>query len=281
MINENGVYESALLKSIPGIECGFGTRLSPIPAPEVIWKNRPQWKQVHGKLCKEILCAEQKSLEVDGHFTALRNTPVPVLTADCVPILFAHKSGRLVAGVHAGWRGTIAKISENLFSTMAQTAGGKFLGRIAGNEIGEQGAGRGSVAQNTGSALAESVSGFSAKDWVAAIGPCIHACCYEVDVNLAEQFKNTFGSAVISKRDTGGPYLDLVLASQISLESIGIQEVDVIDRCTYCSKVGDKGSTPEFFSYRRDTHEKVQATDLTSLTHPPRRQWSAVWIDGG
>jgi YfiH family protein len=45
---------------------------------------------------------------VDGHVTAVRGTALAVMVADCTPVFIAHENG--VAALHAGWRGTAARI---------------------------------------------------------------------------------------------------------------------------------------------------------------------------
>ncbi|MBE0482655.1 MAG: peptidoglycan editing factor PgeF [Bacterioplanes sp.] len=69
-----------------------------------------QWlQQVHGT---EVVraCSNRVTLEADGCYTNEMGMACAVLTADCLPILFASADGRQVAAVHAGWRGLAAGI---------------------------------------------------------------------------------------------------------------------------------------------------------------------------
>jgi hypothetical protein len=49
--------------------------------------------------------------DADGHVSHTRGTALAVSVADCVPVLLAHPSGA-VAALHAGWRGTVARILD-------------------------------------------------------------------------------------------------------------------------------------------------------------------------
>ena len=74
----------------------------------------------------------------------------------------------------------------------------------------------------------------------AVIGPGIGPCCYEVREEVADPFRNRFGTAVLN-----GKKLDLYAATERALTSAGSERVERIDLCTSCH--------PDlFFSHRRD-----------------------------
>ena len=77
---------------------------------------------------------------------------VAVKTADCIPILLVDERHRAVAAVHAGWRGTVARIAAGAVEAMARA------------------------------------SARAPADLHAAIGPGIGKCCYEVGPEVAAQF---------------------------------------------------------------------------------------------
>jgi hypothetical protein len=56
--------------------------------------------------------------EADGHLSQRRGTALAVTVADCVPVLLAHPSGA-VAALHSGWRGTVARITEQAIRQLA------------------------------------------------------------------------------------------------------------------------------------------------------------------
>ena len=75
---------------------------------------------------------------------------------------------------------------------------------------------------------------------VAAIGPGIGPCCYEVGADVAEPFEAAYGAEVLVDGR-----LDLWRAVELALERAGVVEIERTDLCTYCH--------PElFFSHRRD-----------------------------
>ncbi len=75
---------------------------------------------------------------------------------------------------------------------------------------------------------------------VAAIGPGIGPCCYEVGEEVATRFRERFGGGVLRES-----HLDLWTSAELALRSAGVERIDRFDRCTACE--------PEtFFSHRRD-----------------------------
>lgn len=75
--------------------------------------NEPAWlEQVHGT---EVARIEQLQGVpcADASWTARDATPLAILTADCLPVLFANDAGTCIAAAHAGWRGLEAGVLEN------------------------------------------------------------------------------------------------------------------------------------------------------------------------
>jgi polyphenol oxidase len=78
-----------------------------------------------------------------------------------------------------------------------------------------------------------------------AVGPSIGPCCYEVSEELAKQFADKFGSAVVETGPSGRPHLNLQAVAMLQLQQSNAAEIDMAHLCTHCH--------PElFFSYRRD-----------------------------
>ena len=89
--------------------------------PEAVARNRqiladglrlpsaPRWlDQVHGTRILRV--DDQQAGSADGAVTATPGVVLAVLTADCLPVLFASRDGRRVGVAHAGWRGLAAGV---------------------------------------------------------------------------------------------------------------------------------------------------------------------------
>ncbi len=119
------------------------------------WPTVPM-HQIHSAIIHRVERVPEKMLQGDGLITNVPGTLLTVRTADCVPVLIADGKKRVVGAFHAGWRGTLARIVEKGVGEMRR----QFKSEPA--------------------------------DLVAAIGPCIHACCYEVSDDFPDQFRAQF-----------------------------------------------------------------------------------------
>ena len=174
-----------------GVEHGFGLRGScEVPIPD-LWRAR----QVHGiRLVERPGPVGERA---DAVFTRKAGLAVGVQTADCVPLLVAHREGLAVAAVHAGWRGTAAGMA--------------------------------------GSALQGLCREFAAppEAWAVAIGPHIGPCCYEVD----EPVRQAVGVGPHLRAGRAGHYqLDLFELNRAQLRAAGVPEQGIVrvGTCTMC-----------------------------------------------
>lgn len=79
---------------------------------------------------------------------------------------------------------------------------------------------------------------------IAAVGPAIGPCCYEIGEALASAFETQFGREVVDRSRTK-PHLDLIRVAIQQLDTCGVDEIDAAHLCTHCH--------PDlFFSFRRD-----------------------------
>lgn len=128
--------------------------------------------------------------------------------ADCVPLLFADPAGRAVGIAHAGWRGTALDIAGATVRAMAEAFGTR-PDRL-----------------------------------LAAIGPSIGPCCYEVDDAVIGRL-GQIGAAAAVKKANGRFMLDLKEANRQFMIKAGLKpnHIEVSGFCTRCR-------TDLFFSHR-------------------------------
>ena len=88
--------------------------------------------------------------------------------------------------------------------------------------------------------------GSEPEDIIAAVGPAIGPCCFEVQQGVYGLFEKEYGNPVIFQNN-GKMYVDLWKAAVMDMRSAGIpsQNVSVSELCTSCDK-------DHFFSHRRD-----------------------------
>ena len=179
------------------------------------------------------------ALQGDALFTRDPGILLMVQTADCVPVLLADTKQRGIAAIHSGWRGTLKRIAA------------KTLGRMT-MEFGTR-----------------------PEDVIAAIGPAIGRCCYEVGSDVARDFDAQFPDArawfdgpfdalasgesdpnwlpwLTMKPPGHAPpplrvHLDLLAANRAILTDAGIppRQISVANLCTACR-------SDLLFSYRRE-----------------------------
>ncbi len=81
--------------------------------------SEPSWlNQVHGVAVKNLDAEVAASRPADGAFTRQPGRVCAILTADCLPVLFAADSGDVVGAAHAGWRGLAAGVIEATVAAM-------------------------------------------------------------------------------------------------------------------------------------------------------------------
>jgi hypothetical protein len=146
--------------------------------------------------------SSRTELDYDATITSRPGLAICIKTADCVPVLIVDKVRKVIAAVHAGWRGTASGISAKVIRLMQKQYG--------------------SVPQHI----------------LAAIGPSIGKCCYEVDSFAAEAFALLKGKEdfLFPKRTKNKWIVDLPAANRRQLLDCGIpeQNIELSGYCTMC-----------------------------------------------
>jgi YfiH family protein len=173
-------------------------------------------KQVHGTDALVVDRPPDVGMRFDGGWDAVvTDQPgvlVSVRTADCVPVLLHDPTRRVVAAVHAGWRGAVAGIVPRTID------------------------------------LLRTRFGSNAADIMAAVGPSVGMCCYEVDEPVMSRVQGyAFWPKVVRHTKPGKAMLDLRRFVQEQTAAAGIDDTRLflVDLCTVCHP-------SLFYSYRRD-----------------------------
>jgi polyphenol oxidase len=173
----------------------------------------------------------------DGMVTDTPGLVLGVQTADCLPVILVDKKGRAIGVFHAGWRGTVKRIVE------------KGVGEMRKHFKSDP------------------------RDLVAAIGPGVQACCYEVGEDVPTKFESQFvyASSLFREVKESDPvrekypllfltarapghselpvklFLDLVEANRRQLLDAGVlaKNIEGVGPCTACH-------TELLFSYRAE-----------------------------
>jgi YfiH family protein len=196
-------------------------------------------RQCHSDIIHVLHEAPKKDLQGDAAITRVRGLLLGVQTADCVPILLADPKQRAVAAIHSGWRGTLQRIA------------GKTIGRM------------------------QIAFGTHPADVIAALGPAIGRCCYEVGPEVAREYASQVAQApewfdgpfdALANGDEPNPLpwltmappghappppsvqLDLIAANRAILIEAGVSPKNIVlsGLCTACR-------TDLLFSYRRES----------------------------
>lgn len=143
------------------------------------------------------LFKESDIKDTDGLITNVVNLPIVIFYADCVPILLYDHVKKVVAVVHAGWRGTVNNIAGNAVDIMKNTFG------------------------------------CDPADIMASIGPSISSCCFETGPEVAEEFISA-GVGGFVAYEKGKFYIDLQKTNEHFLNLSRVNNVTLSQLCTKC-----------------------------------------------
>lgn len=214
-------YSNRLIHGFTGKPITLG---GPNHTPEVVQHGRQQLcqqfhlhaeamnipKQVHGTQAR--LNQSKTPEEADAVIVTKLGIPALVQVADCVPLILYAPEQHVGAVIHAGWRGTAQAISQAIAQTL--------------------------------------IHDYHAdpKQMIAAIGPAIKSCCYEVSPEVAEQVGATIRGIPDATWQTPSPnqkpMIDLQQVNALQLQALGLAEIDILPHCTRCE-------TKHLWSHRR------------------------------
>jgi YfiH family protein len=214
-----GTATTPLLAAVPGLVYGFERR-RPAATAETREEGRVRLaraledagrllflKQVHGS--RVVKAPWEGTPEADAGIASEPGFIVAVETADCLPVLLVDPAERRVAAVHAGWRGTAARVAARAVEALH-------------------------------------AAGSRPEHLLAALGPGIGPCCYEVGDELRAAFGDE-GAEFFRPGPRGRPHLDVRAANRRQLVAAGLrpERIEDVDECTYCR-------ADLYHSYRRN-----------------------------
>lgn len=156
--------------------------------------SEPVWiNQTHSSLCINAALTNE-IIEADASYSSKVGVVCAIMTADCLPVFISKKDGTMVGLAHAGWRGLISGVIENLISSF----------------------------NSNGDSL------------IVHLGPAISKNCFEVGEEVMRHYltKNiNFKRSFTVKNNKY--YLDLYDAAKVILEDLQIMSISGGDRCTF------------------------------------------------
>ena len=141
---------------------------------------------------------------VDALITNEKGVTLVTYYADCTPLFFVDIKQKAIGLAHAGWRGTVGRIGEKVVKKMTE------------------------------------LYGTNPADIIAAIGPAISVCCYEVDKPCADNFyalSDLDSSRFVFPKENGKYMIDLLETNRQILVAAGVknENITVSDVCTNCN----------------------------------------------
>jgi hypothetical protein len=158
--------------------------------------------QTHSSNTKIITTGEEDLSDTDALITDKKNICISVMSADCVPVLLYDPSNKIIGAIHAGWKGTVARIVNKTVTLMQKEFG------------------------------------VSASDLIAGIGPSICQKVYEVGPEVIAEMERAFGTRdglVERINEEGKGFINLWEANKKALLESGVRKknIEVAEICTY------------------------------------------------
>jgi len=154
---------------------------------------------------KGIIDINDAIQENDALITNKRKICLVVMAGDCVPILLYDRNLKIIAAIHAGWKGTVKKIPSKAVELLFEKYNSK------------------------------------PQDIIVGIGPSIGKCCYEIGDEVKKQIESNFqySNKLLKFNPERQKYhFDLWLANKLQLVEIGISDenIEIAEICTKCNQ---------------------------------------------
>ena len=181
--------KSRLLDNLPFLKYAFCNATENELVPEPLLLN-----QIHSVRVINAHEKPQEPPQADAWVTTQKRLPLTLKTADCAPVLFAEKNGKVIGAAHAGWKGAMTGVLEQTLIQMM---------RLDAN------------IQNI----------------VAVIGPCIHVESYPVSEEMKQL--SSVDMRPFFKPYLDGVHFDLPNYVAERLKLAGVSEIEIIPKDTF------------------------------------------------
>jgi hypothetical protein len=164
--------------------------------------------QVHGTRVLRVSADTIAAGEADALMTSHAGLALSILTADCIPVLLVDPRRRIAAAAHAGWRGTLDGVVDSIVTQL------------------------------------EAEFGVAPRDLLAALGPSIGGCCYEVEEELAVRLAGRVDCTPETHKP-GKARVDLrrINATLLCRAGVPPESISISGPCTSCAST-------DYFSHR-------------------------------
>ena len=205
--NKLGGYSNGIYKSL---NCGLGSRDKKENVKKNInkickiiscdKKNLVLLNQIHSNKVRYIKKVSKKKIVGDSLITNKKNIALGILTADCAPILMFDPQKKIIAAIHAGWKGAYKKIVQKTIQKLKK-------------------------------------NGCRTKDIVAIVGPCISQKNYEIKKDFLKKFlKQNDENKVFFQFKKQKIFFSLNKYIKFQLVKCGVKKIEVINKDTYLEK---------------------------------------------
>ena len=208
--NKNGGKSSGIYKSL---NCGLGSKDTKIK----VYKNLNIVKNIISKKSKSIFLVNQvhsnkfvyinksykflkKKIKADAVITDQEKLPIGILTADCAPLLLYDVKRKMIAAIHAGWKGAFKGILIKVVNFMIK-------------------------------------KGCKTNNIIVAVGPCIRQKSYNVGLDFKKKFiKKNKNNRFFFRNKGKLVYFNLPEFLKSQLKSLKISKIDMINIDTFIKK---------------------------------------------
>ncbi|WP_306556333.1 peptidoglycan editing factor PgeF [Acidovorax sp.] len=195
--------------------------------------------QVHGDGVVHLDSSTPDGIDADASVATALGVACTIMVADCLPVLLAHRSGRVVAAAHAGWRGLAGVGGQGVLESVFKRFEALALDGKALNAIKLE---------------ANDPAQTFAQDTLVWLGPCIGPQAFEVGAEVRAAFceANPASEACfVPSGSAKGKYLcDLAGLARLRLQALGITHIHGNDGTSpWCTVT----NASRFFSHRRDS----------------------------